>query len=614
MVALPGRHRIQLFRDLHAGIRHLLLAAAADDDDSASSSSSNLETAEKERAAVEAILVLSQLYSLAGDEAPTASDWRRIDDDDNNGMHSPVAEGAQNQDRTDSHPALLDGLLDFYEKKTAAPSKGGENRDSCHPYDADDALFRPAVMTIVTRLMWTDCQPPASSLSFKEDKEAEDDDEPLLFSVLHALQSHPMAWRDFVTHQNLRNENWRQSLLQRYYHHRRRDSDDDDEEGAMVDEDQRSYLESLLLHVDDYDSLDRRRASRPASSPTITRTQLLGLRQQRPQLHSSSELDRRIQQVRRVLPHLGEGFVETALSYYRGDVEQTIGALVQDDDDGLLPESLRRLDRSLPRRRKGRNAVTKASHDGDSDNDPEALEVTRSLIRAADIQQEVDAAAVDQVLFQDEVSSSAVSLSTARNNEYDDDYDDQYDEMEPAADLGTDDYDTILAYNRVVKSLEQERKFWEGEKNANRVAAGNPSSSQTPYRGPDKLKGGRIPRAGGRDRRGGGRGGRGGGGTVNDQSPSVGGARENVPEGHRTASGSRGDAQIYRDGGGSRGNGRGPRGGSGSDPQPSPVQTDLPPADPSPTLGNHPRSSRAKTSMLAKRREKQKQAAAKRIG
>ena len=99
--------------------------------------------------------------------------------------------------------------------------------------------------------------------------------------------------------------------------------------------------------------------------------------------------------------------------------------------------------------------------------------------------------------------SAAVAAPAA--DEYDDDYDDQWDDGGFGAvttDTGLydndDDYTAIKTYNRVYRELEAEDEFWQESCNTNHMsttAAAASSSSNTgkkSYRGPDKMRGGRI--------------------------------------------------------------------------------------------------------------------------
>ena len=69
---------------------------------------------------------------------------------------------------------------------------------------------------------------------------------------------------------------------------------------------------------------------------------------------AADEMERRIAQVKQILPDLGEGFVEMALSLFQGDVETTVATLL--NDPSQYPASLRVIDPKLPRRAKERSS------------------------------------------------------------------------------------------------------------------------------------------------------------------------------------------------------------------------------------------------------------------
>lgn len=237
--------------------------------------------------------------------------------------------------------------------------------------------------------------------------------------------------------------------------------------------------------------------------------------QQQLTVEPSMELQRRIHQVLQIVPDFGEGFVEMCLSYYKGDVEQTVAALI---DEQNLPPALRLLDRELPRRKvEGRNAAEETE---------EAKQIAKAALLVAQRQQEEEAYMLDMVMRQ------------GAHDEYNDDYDDQYDETEGnrrASDQGLyDDYDAVRTYNRVLKGIVEEQAFWEEDRNTNhqRVETkGDAAAAEKTFRGADKIKGGRIPNAaGGRGGRGGrGRGNVGRGGRGRSKSP------ENATNGESSA-------------------------------------------------------------------------------
>ena len=162
---------------------------------------------------------------------------------------------------------------------------------------------------------------------------------------------------------------------------------------------------------------------------------------------SASEIQRRIQLVRDVLPGLGEGFVETALSCFQGDVDRTVAALLEAQGDPMsLPPILQMTDPKLSRRH------TESTPDSYSLNDEEARRVTKARLADMERTQEAEAYALAVV---------------GNNNEYDDDYDDQYDGLDGGGELGGGDgetydvdLDTIRTYNRAAMAAVVEESFW----------------------------------------------------------------------------------------------------------------------------------------------------------
>jgi CUE domain len=196
------------------------------------------------------------------------------------------------------------------------------------------------------------------------------------------------------------------------------------------------------------------------------------------------EIQRRIQKVKDVLPDLGDGYIECALSLFDGDVSSTVSALL---DPSSLPPTLQLLDSKLPSRRK--ETATSTSYVLDDD---EAKRLIKERHASLERQQELEAYAL-----------------TVVNKEYDDDYDDQYDEMDAVGDLGGkgstyDDisFAQIKIYNRAVRETESEQQYWNENRNVNRDSMPNLSNSKdtsidegkaaSSFRGPDKAKGGRI--------------------------------------------------------------------------------------------------------------------------
>jgi hypothetical protein len=273
--------------------------------------------------------------------------------------------------------------------------------------------------------------------------------------LLHQLHEDP-TWNDLIDWFQDHAPGWQQTLLEKHPDHA-------------------DYLQLLWQPTDDV-------AKVAQISPVSLQHQ-----QATTIVEPGVELQRRIHQVLQVVPDLGEGFVELCLSYYKGDVEQTVAALVDMDH---LPPALRLYDRNLPRRRiEGRNKEIE---------EEEAKQIAKAALQAAQRQQEEDAYMLDMVMRQ------------GAHDEYNDDYDDQYDATEGnrrASDEGLyDNYDAVRTYNRVLKGIVEEQAFWEDDRNTNHQqrASSNtkvakedaPAENEKTFRGADKLKGGRIPNAG----------------------------------------------------------------------------------------------------------------------
>lgn len=196
---------------------------------------------------------------------------------------------------------------------------------------------------------------------------------------------------------------------------------------------------------------------------------------------AASEIKRRIQQVRDVLPELGEGYIETALSYFQGDVGRTVATLLEGQSDPFsLPPALKMMDPKLPTRH------TETTPNSYSLNDEEARRVTKARLAEMERVQEAE----------------AYALAVVGDNEYDDDYDDQYDGLDGGGELGGGDgetydvdLDTIRTYNRAARQAEAEDSFWKEIRNTNRAKPKTDSGDgpeARAYRDPDKGKGGRV--------------------------------------------------------------------------------------------------------------------------
>ena len=206
------------------------------------------------------------------------------------------------------------------------------------------------------------------------------------------------------------------------------------------------------------------------------------------------EILRRIEQVKQVVPHFGDGYVETALSHYHGNVETTVAALL---DGTSLPPTLIRLDPNLPARFKEATPNHYVN-----DDDEEARRLSKASFRKMEQEQEAEAYALTVMMTKTTITTTSTSNTTA--NEYDDDYDDQYDDFDGGVGVGDTggmdvDFDTIRTYNKAALETEREASFWNETRNTNRgqkVISGKArldeiEGPEREYRGNDKIKGGR---------------------------------------------------------------------------------------------------------------------------
>lgn len=233
----------------------------------------------------------------------------------------------------------------------------------------------------------------------------------------------------------------------------------------FANETEREYIDSVLEQTMDDDVTASSQLNRlPPTEQSNSQKQAATLF-----VSPSEAMTQRIEQIHQVFPHLGQGFIEAVVSHFKGDVERSLSALV--DENEQLPSHLKMMDRNLPRRH--RVDDTKRQEE----EERLAKEVTKQAIRDSIRQEEEKAQALDRFLVADE---------------YDDDYDDQYDEIDGrVADVGLyDNYEDVKIYNQTVRDMEKEQSFWEENRNTNRTEKG----SQEKIFGPDKIKGGRIPK------------------------------------------------------------------------------------------------------------------------
>jgi hypothetical protein len=321
-------------------------------------------------------------------------------------------------------------------------------------YGAAPRERQPLILSLLSQFMW------APTMDWER-----------LLAATDRIQQEPNVWKDLVEWEAERDSDWIIKITSRY-----------------PDETQQDYLSSVLSSTTlNYESSDT--TARTNGDSILPKERQTSGSAPAAATKPEDEIQRRIDQVRQMLPDLGEGFVETALSYYKGSLEQTMQALL--DDQSRWPAPLQIMDRTLPRRHRN---VTNAK------KEEEARLAAKATLRAAERQQREEAAAVE-----------AVMRSEPTADEYNDDYDDQYDDTEGfgGADSGLyDDFEAVRTYNRVLKGVEEDQSFWQESRNTNRSNGDtrkNNSGSEKEYRGPDKGRGGRIPNAG--RGRGAGRGG-----------------------------------------------------------------------------------------------------------
>jgi len=355
-----------------------------------------------------------------------------------------------------------------------------------------------------------------------------------LLPALHCLQQESHVWNDLVAylnaqdrrhHHHRRNHHWKESVLRKF----------------NDDESQQEYLTSLLAtggHAEE-EMLAQQlsRNSILSSSNNKKKPPAIGSATNKPQTTTTAdqEIQRRIDQVKAVLPDYGDGFVETALAASRGDVEATVAQLL--NDESQWPAILRATDRKLPRRK--HDFVS--SKQQQEQEEAEAKAIAKATLAAAERQQEQEAFMVDLVMRTgagdenknnaendrsgdddddgDDGDDDIVQVQASHSNyEYNDDYDDQYDDLDGVGntDAGLyDNYDAVRVYNQALKQVGAEQSFWEQERNTNQSqkVASSRGKKKDNF-GPDRMKGGRIPGQRGRGGRGGGRGEAGDGGAA----------------------------------------------------------------------------------------------------
>jgi hypothetical protein len=322
---------------------------------------------------------------------------------------------------------------------------------------------------------------------------------PLEESLLEAIQSIDEQSTDCLRDLQLwqkQHEPFRRTLTTSLQQHRMTSNDDDQDHN---DDDERIQQREYILNM--LESASEQPLSQPSSQLSTIR--VLDSKPNRPLLtvktSPADELNRRIQQVKQILPHLGEGFIEVALSLYQADVENTVATLLNDPSE--YPTSLQVLDMTLPRRKK--------EHDL-QDDQAKAAEARQIVKERIALEEEKEVARYNALLYvtQRDEQQAETDVRRKYNDEYDDDYDDQYDEMDirlGSTDDGftTDrDFEQVRLYNKLVRDDEAEDLFWEDNRNFNRDNQSRSKSPKGPnpddnggqkqYRGQDKIKGGRV--------------------------------------------------------------------------------------------------------------------------
>jgi CUE domain len=264
-----------------------------------------------------------------------------------------------------------------------------------------------------------------------------------------------------------------------------------------IDEERRDYIFSMLESA----LLQSQQPSDPTFAPS-TSTSNRNTTKAVPKTTAADELDRRIDQVKQILPHLGEGFIEAALSLHQADVERTVATLL--NDPSQYPSALQILDSTLPRRKK----------DNVQDDQASAEEARQLVKERVALEEQKEAARYQALLYvtqqqqQDQQEQEVRShVHHQYQNEYNDDYDDQYDEVDIR--LGSiddgftmdNDFEQVKLYNQLVRDDEAEDSFWKDNRNTNRQQQQQGKSrSKSPkdtdgdkqFRGPNKIKGGRV--------------------------------------------------------------------------------------------------------------------------
>jgi len=246
-----------------------------------------------------------------------------------------------------------------------------------------------------------------------------------------------------------------------------------------------------------------------------------------------SLLDEQIDQIKSILPTLGEGYIEEALKCYNHDVDQTLMALLDSNNSSNSNSNIHPRLLSIPTNlpRKLRNTVDKYSanvnlHRGNNvqkhNDGKEFVALQKEYIKQNERIAEEEAYLIEQIsrnLVINEPPPAPESSRSSRliggGDEYNDEYDDQYDGIGGdaggggVADVGLYDVDNneynpyaqkqqqysrsgggglaynnneqqmkMKKYNSLIKGIDAEGEFWWCNRNTNRGGSINKATKQ----------------------------------------------------------------------------------------------------------------------------------------
>jgi hypothetical protein len=498
------------FHALHQGLVHVLNTTTGTTSTASSSSSSSAMTTSTIAQCITALNAMKSLY-----------------------QHAPISTMMSALTSPDCTRQTLITLAQCYTATTseAATSLAFEQLST-------------SILSLLSHLIWKD------QAVVVADEDAEDDDDvsyshciailpfDKLVSVLETLvEDHKLVWkallqyRDNPTTDGI-SSNWRQVWLHNHHTH--------------YDETQQHYLQSWIQQNaysnttdDDVKALSAAVAKVTVQGEKLPYQSSTSTTQARRRQEEKEDMvQRQIDAVRNIVPQYGEGFVELALAYTKGNVSEAVAILTGPATE--WPSAWQTLDPHLPRRHQRKV----------QDRDEVATAVTKAALQAADEQEE----------YETNVFSQFTTPIAAAHDVYNDDYDDQWDALEGYDQHATvddgglyDDYDAVRTYNRLVRDDEREAAFWQEQRNLNQRQTRNKAkqsengsnndddddkddNTNHKYRGPDKLRGGRLPKppppttAGTAGKKGKSKG-KSGGGSAGSSTPSqAGGSTAQAPK------------------------------------------------------------------------------------